>query len=150
MPKFFTQFDRNISPSVRFSKPSMTEQAHKDEFDINRLIKRATRSGVLATVDQIRSVYYGDFSEVGQSFENHLKIKEAEERFLALPSDVRDYFHNDPKRLLDALGDDKQLGKLIDLGLVRKPDPVVGTPENPIPVAPAVPSSPAAENTPTA
>lgn len=149
MPKFFTQFDRNVSHGVIFTKPSMTEQAHKDEFDINRLIKRATKTGVLATVDQIRDVYYGDFTMVDQAFENHLKIKEAEEHFASLPADVRDYFHNDPKRLLLALGDEKQFNRLVELGLVKAPAPVQGTPENPLPVVPAVPSAPA-ESTPTA
>ena len=144
MPEFFTQFKRFPAGGVRFTMPSRTEQAHKNDYDINRLLARATRSGVLATADQIRSVYYGDFSEVGQAMENHFKIKEAEEHFAALPSKVREAFANDPKKLLQALSDNSEgnINRLVELGLVRKPDPVVGTPENPMPTVKVEPQQP--------
>lgn len=132
---FYTQFDRAPTSGVVFKKQSMTEQSHKNEYDINRLISRATKTGVLATADQIRSVYFGDFSGVDQALENHLKLKEAEEHFMSLPSAVRDYFANDPKRLLKALSDSSQLGKLVDLGLVKAPVSSVGTPDQPIQVS---------------
>lgn len=150
MAEFFTQFKRFPVGGVRFTMPSKTEQAHKDEYDLNRLLARATKTGVLATAEQIRDVYFGDFSEIGQAFENHLKLREAEEHFMALPSKVREYFENDPKKLLKALADDSvgNVSKLIELGLVKKPDPVRGTSEDPLPVPaiPAAPQVPAVEN----
>ena len=133
MPEFFTQFNRNVSVPVSFPLPSMTEQAHKNEYDINRLLDRAKRTGVAATVDQIRNVYYGDFSCVDQAMENEFRMIEARERFLELPANVRAYFENDPRRLLHALGDETQINKLVELGLVKAPQPVA-TPDKPLPV----------------
>ena len=119
---FSTLYSRHAAKGVTFSKTSMTEQAHKNDYDINRLVKRFTSSGVLATADQIRSVYYGDFSQVGQCFDNHLRILEAEEHFMALPSEVRAHFKNDPRLLLAALSDDSEgnVQKLVELGLVKE------------------------------
>lgn len=121
MPKFFTVYDRPPSEGLSFFLPSKTEQAHKNDYDINRLIKRATHSGVLATADMIRSVYYGDFSEISDNFEAHLRIQRAQESFLKLPSDVRAYFENDPAKLLKALQDDSEgnVSKLVELGIIR-------------------------------
>ena len=120
---FSTLYSRHLSSGVRFTKPSMTEQAHRDDYDINRLIKRAPRTGMVASADQIRNVYYGDFSEVGQSLENHLRILEAQEHFMALPSNVRAHFDNDPRKLLRSLADDSEanINKLVELGLVNPP-----------------------------
>lgn len=133
MPEFFTQFNRNVSEPVSFVLPSKTEQAHKNDYDINRLVQRATRTGVLGTVDQIRNVYYGDFSEVDQAMENEFRMIEARERFMELPSNIREYFQNDPRALLKALGDETQINKLVELGLVKAPAPQA-SPDNPAPV----------------
>lgn len=131
---FFTQFNRNVSKPVAFPRPSMTEQAHKSEYDINRLLDRAKRTGVAATVDQIRNVYYGDFSMVDQAMENEFRMIEARERFMELPANVRAYFENDPRRLLQALGDETKINKLVELGIV-KASQQIATPNNPLPVA---------------
>lgn len=129
--EFFTVFNRPPNDGVNFVLPSKTEQAHKDDYDINRLIKRATRTGVLATADMIREVYYGDFSEIEDNFDAHLKIKEAEDHFMALPSEVRAYFDNDPRKLLNSLHDNSEgnIKKLVELGLVHEKQLSVDEPQ---------------------
>ena len=122
MPRFFTQYDRPPSNAVEFLLPSKTEQAHRDEYDLNRLVRRYTATGVIATADQIREVYYGDFSSAVDNFDAHLRIKNAEAHFNALPSEVRAYFRNSPEALLRSLQDDSEgnVRKLVELGLVRE------------------------------
>lgn len=137
MPKFFTLYDRPDNVSVEFRKPSKTERNHKYEVSINDIVKRAFKTGVLATEDQLRSVYYGNFDNVDQALENHLQIKSAEDQFMALPSNVREYFENDPLKFLRAMSDKNSIPTLVKLGLVKAEPPKVGTPDAPIAV-PAV------------
>jgi len=50
----------------------------------------------------------------------------AEESFASLPSEVRDYFQNDPAAFLEAFQDPNQADKLRELGLIEKlPTPSV-------------------------
>lgn len=129
--KFFTLYDRGVSPSVTFRKPSMTEQQHIRDVDINMIVARFNRTGVLGTPTQVRDMFFGDFSDLDGYHDYQNRISEAKERFLALPSNVRAEFGNDPGKLIDALHDPAQLGRLQDLGIVKKSSPVVGTPDNP-------------------
>lgn len=134
MPEFFSRSNLPFSKGVKFFKPSLTEQSHRNEVDINSIIARYRRTGVLGTPTQVREMFYGDFSAVGSFHEVQNIIMDAAKRFMELPSNVRLAFENDPARFLDAFKDDSQLQKLIDLGLVKAPDPVVGTLDNPAPI----------------
>lgn len=131
MKTFNTRFLPGRSPHLHFNRPSITEQSHKREVDINAIISRYRRTGVLGTQTQVREMFYGDFLEVTDYASAMTAIVNAQERFMELPSAVRAEFANDPGKLLAALKDDSQLQRLVDLGIVKKPDPVVATPVNP-------------------
>ena len=131
MPKFHTRFEPPKSPSLTFSKPSITEQSHKRETDINAIVSKYRRTGILGTGSQVRDMFFGDFSQVTDYHTAQTAIANAKEKFMSLSSDVRKAFGNDPGKLLQALSDEAQLDKLVGLGIVKKPDPVVGTLENP-------------------
>lgn len=134
--RFWTKFDPPPSVPITFTKPSLTEQSHKQECDINCIINRYKKTGVLGGIDQAREMFFGDFSEVGSYHEVQNIIKDAGEKFLQLPSEVRSAFDNDPAKLLDALKDNSQIGKLIDLGIIKQvADGTPGTPENPVDVS---------------
>lgn len=133
---FWTRFDPPPSVKVTFTKPSLTEQSHRKECNINLIIDRYKRTGILGGIDQARELFFGDFTEVGSFHDVQNVIADAREKFFSLPSNVRESFGNDPARFLDALKDSSQLGKLIDLGLVKKViNGEVGTPENPADVS---------------
>lgn len=134
--KFWTRFDPPPPVKVTFTKPSLTEQSHRNECNINAIVDRYKRTGILGGIDQARDMFFGDFTEVGSFHDVQNIIAEAREKFFNLPSYVRESFGNDPARFLDALKDASQLGKLIDLGLVKKViTGEVGTPENPADVS---------------
>lgn len=136
--KFFTRYSPPVSPSVRFSLPSMTEQAHAAETNINGIIARYKRTGVLGTPDQVRDMFFGNFSEVGSRFECARIAADAKEQFMSLPLKVRAEFGHSMNDFLKALEDPSQVERFIRVGLMKAPDPVVATPENPDYVAPAV------------
>lgn len=139
--KFYTRYNPPESPAVRFEKPSLTEQSHAEEVNINSLIARFNRTGVLGTPTQVREMFFGDFSEIGTRFDAECDIARAKQEFLSLPSSVRAEFSQDPRQFLaeiDKLGSDQGvLDKFVRLGLVHAPASAVGTVEHPADVSPA-------------
>lgn len=139
--KFFTKYNPPASPGVRFNEPSLTEQNHAQEVDINALVARYNRTGVLGTATQVREMFFGDFSEIGTRFDAEMDIARAKQSFLALPSSVRAEFSQDPRVFLaevDKLGSDPGvLEKFVRLGICHKPAPKVGSVEHPADVSAA-------------
>lgn len=108
----------------------LTKQEHKDECDINLIIKQYHRTGVIhlnpeqPTFDDLPSNI--DYQEACNT------LIQADAAFAALPARTRDRFGNDPSRLLSAMDDPDRRTELEELGIL-KPKPA---PEPP-PVPPA-------------
>lgn len=137
--KFFTRFSPPPAVVTKIQGPSLTEQHHKRETEINGVVSRFMRTGILGDPNSYRDMKFGDFSQIGSYQDAQNAIVDAKERFLALPAKVRAEFDNDPGKLLAALSDGSQLEKLVKLGLVSAPAPEVGTPDNPAPMKEAPP-----------
>ena len=100
----------------------MTKQSHKDECDINNILKQYKRTGIITHVQNARPTYQ-DLSD-SLVFQQSLNtIIEAEKAFAALPSVVRRHFDNDPENFLAAFADEKQHDKLKEFGLIRTLQP---------------------------
>lgn len=133
--EFFTRYKPGKSPSITFTMQSMTEQYHRSEVDINSIIARYNKTGVFGSPSQLREVVFGDFSACTDRLEYEITVSKAKQEFLKLPSNVRSAFNNDPYQMLKELDSGDHLQKFIDLGIVKKPAPVVGTVENPADVS---------------
>lgn len=107
--------------SITFTQPSQTKQAFKDQTDINKIIERFTQTGELPPVNQ--TPVYQDVSQIPDFATCQLKVKQAEEAFMSLPSDVRNHFGNNPDNLLKWASDPKNFKSASDLGLVGTPEP---------------------------
>lgn len=81
--------------------PSMTEQHHQEKCDINNIIQRYTLQGVLPEVINDPGVYT-DISDVGDFLSMQLQVLETQQRFMALPAEVRKEFNNDPALWVDS------------------------------------------------
>ena len=136
MRKIYSYFDQPPRKHLRVASVSMTEQSHARDCDINRLVSQYQRSGVLGDPSTYRDMVYGNFSEIGSYHEQMQVMKDAKEKFDALPSNIRDAFGNDPGRLIDAVLDPSQKEKLQALGVFKAPSPA-GTPLNPDDVLPS-------------
>lgn len=102
---------------------SQTEQSHKNECDINKIVARALKSGVLPVVSD-RGLF-GDFSNV--DYQNmQIKIARAKEQFMRLPVNIRTRFSNDVGSLLEFIDNPDNKEEAVKLGLLRadevKPD----------------------------
>lgn len=113
-----------------FEKPSMAQQAMKDECDINRIVTQYARTGQWSHV--AAGAFFAELpDQVDFQDAMHL-VMESQARFDQLPSNVRDAFRNDPAEFLSFMGqaDSEQKRKrLVDLGLIRAPDPIPKAPK---------------------
>lgn len=94
----------------------MTKQSFKEDCDINTIMERYTRTGVLP--DNTRQSAFGDFVDA-PSFQEALDIvRYSNEQFEALPAKVREEFQNDPGRFLAFAEDEANAERLADLGFL--------------------------------
>lgn len=114
--KVRTIWDRKRVVTDYSSQPSLTKSEFKEECDINNVIARALRTGVLPCVD--REALYGDFSQVTDYATAQTKIAAAKTEFEQLPSDIKEKFDNDVTNLLDWIDNPENEAEAIKLGLL--------------------------------
>lgn len=122
MPKFRTMYDPCPDEGTKCLEETRTQQHQKDDTDINLIMKRATRSGVLASSFMSRgNPRFGDFTKIASFQDAYNQITQAQAAFAALPSALRTRFENDPGKLIAFLEDPTNKEEAINLGLVERP-----------------------------
>lgn len=122
--KFQHLYDDSRKPVFSDAKgETMTQQQHKDDCDINNILKRYEKTGILP--DLIKAdPQYGDFSTV-PSYQQALDtVYKAQEQFDALGAKIRERFQNDPEKFLQFVNDPKNIDEMCSLGLATKVQPV--------------------------
>lgn len=116
---FFQRGDRLGRPVISCSKEeSRTKQSFKDECDINFIMKRYEKTGVIDFVNR-RAARFGDAT--AQDFhESMCLVRDASAAFDGLPAHLRSRFQNDPEQLLAFLDDDENRAEAVKLGLVEE------------------------------
>jgi len=127
-------------PRVSFiNQKSMTNQADMDSADINKIMGKYEKTGVL--IDQLgieRKPTYGDFSEVPSYHESLSAIRRIEVAFNTQPAHIRNRFNNNPQELIEFLRDDKNMAEAIKLGIIADEKKVDAVPA-PTPVTDGTP-----------
>ncbi len=99
---------------------SMTKQSFKDECDINFIMKKFEKTGLLDHVNKFNG-YYGDLPE-NVDYQTALNsVFEAEAAFRSLTADIRSKFHNDAGEFLAFVEDAENAEEIIALGLGPQP-----------------------------
>lgn len=104
---------------------TVTKQSFKDDCDINLIMAKFIKTGVL---DHLREhgAEYGFASS--DDFRASMEIiSKAESMFEELPSQIRTQFDNDPATFLDFVQDENNIPKMQEMGLAIK------TPKQPQP-----------------
>jgi len=111
--------DRSMAGDLTDFGPSRTQQHLAQECDVNEIVARATRTGILGDPMAInqRLATFQDVADVGDLHTTINKINAANMAFLELPADLRARFSNDPAELLEFLKDPKNMQEAVDLGL---------------------------------
>ena len=120
--KFRTPYDVVHEPCdyVDNSKEVRTEQSHRDACDVNKLVARYEKTGVLPQVAD-RKCWYGDFSNVKDYQVALNQLNNAQILFDNLSVKVRNRFDNDVSKLLSFLDKKSNLAEAIELGIIAKP-----------------------------
>ena len=110
------------STSLKFTAPSLTKQSFKEECDINNIVCKFAKTGLLEHV-ALSKPKFGDFLGVSD-FQTALnQVIEVEESFDALPAKVRARFNNQPVEFLEFCADEKNHDEMLELGLIE-PSPL--------------------------
>lgn len=133
-----SSYSQKLKVDLTFpSDEDRTKQSFKQESDINHIMARYLRTGVLDFAQKYEP-RYGDAT--GLEFEAGMQtIAAAKSMFADLPSALRTRFKNDPAEFLDFVNDDKNLAEAREMGLLRPEAAPVAVA---VPVAPAVPAAP--------
>lgn len=95
--------------------PGRTDQSQAAECDVNVIVDRFMKTGVLPGVD-IKRVY-GDFSEPLEYHDAMNVVAHAQLQFDSLNAKVRKRFGNDPTEFLSFVMDPTNAAEMIKLGL---------------------------------
>ncbi len=91
-----------------------TKQSFRDETDINKIIKRAEKTGTISHLTKHKGSY-GDFADFDY-FDNLQKLTRGREIFDDLPAELRNEFQNSPAQFFDYVNapeNKERLGQLL-------------------------------------
>lgn len=117
---------------------SLAIQGPSEDADINVLVRRFGIAGGPMPVAPVDPSAYGDLTDIPDLGTALLIMRDARERFDALPALLRRRFGNDPAELWDFVNDPQNGAEAVSLGLLQAP------PEPPAPPAPFMPPAPLA------
>lgn len=103
-------------PGISFPEATKTVQAPLEDCNINKIIAKAKKKGILPV--KVGQGMYGDFTTSGDYHAALLKLQKAEKDFMALPASTRQKFDNDAGKLIDWVQDPKNLEEAVKLGLL--------------------------------
>lgn len=97
---------------------NITQQQFKDDCDINKIMARFVKTGVL---DHLRKEP-GEYAFASaDTFRDSMEIvATANSMFEALPSQIRNFFENDTANFLSFTSDPKNLPKMQEMGLANQ------------------------------
>lgn len=100
--------------------PGLTEQAHKDETDMNLILEKYARTGYIRHAKK----HQGKYDDISvQDFQSAMFIvSNAQSMFNELPALVRKEFGNEPSRFLDFVQNPANEGRMRELGILRGND----------------------------
>lgn len=98
--------------------PSMTRSEFQDDCDINLLMARYEKTGVISHVNK-REPMYLDLSEVPDLQRSMQILADAEAAFMSLPAKVRAEFDNDAMRFVEFASDPENVDQMREWGLAE-------------------------------
>lgn len=125
MPLFRTVYSaRDRRYKVSFPEPSRTIQDAKDECDVNKILERYMRTGVLEHVRDSQP-QFGDWSSLPPDYLSaQMQVIRAQDTFAKLPAVLREKFDNNSLNFLNFVTNPKNAKEMIALGLATaRPEP---------------------------
>lgn len=123
MKEHRNRFSPRVAVKVHWTeemrKASKVKQQFAEEMNINNIMRKYNRTGILPDLIKQNPVY-ADFSNVPDYQESLNRVILAQEQFMALPADVRKRFGNDPEQFLNFAQDPSHVEEMIEMGLATR------------------------------
>jgi phage internal scaffolding protein len=104
--------------AIKDGEEVRVEQSHKDEVNINNIIKKHG-ADLVSQVAQLQEWQFDDV--VGNDFQESMNaIIKARDTFEKVPSKIRKEFDNDPAKFMDFVYNPDNQDKLVEMGLAEK------------------------------
>lgn len=117
MATFLKPFAKRERVQLDCGDVRITKQNFKAECDVNNIVARAKKTGLVNHVSRYNG-QYGDFSEP-VDYQSALNfMMEASDVFMSLPSNIRKKFDNDPGQFLSFAEDPANKDQMRELGLL--------------------------------
>lgn len=126
-PFIRSRYSERLSVSLAMTSPTKTRQEFKEECDVNLIVKRHAETGLWQNNLKVptRCPQFIDISNAPDAQTAHNLFIQARESFMALPSDVRKRFNNNPHELIAFVSDDSNYDEALKYGLVNERPPVL-------------------------
>ena len=118
--KIYSAYEPPPKVSKVYKDPSLARQSEADACNINKIIARFEKTGVLP-VDG-RELFFADVTQVGSFMDVQEHILLGTKYFMSLPAQTRLKFNNDPAEFLDFCSDEGNRDELVSMGLLETPE----------------------------
>lgn len=122
VPKVRNRFSPRVAVIHRHDGVTRTQVHFQDGCNINNILKKYKKTGVIEHVNRARAMY-GDFSEYKDVAQNLDKTAKAVQLFESLPAELRNEFKNSIPGFFEFVGDAKNFDRCVELGIFDKPAP---------------------------
>jgi phage internal scaffolding protein len=130
MEKVIQPRDSGQGLDCQAAKDGRTKNSFVNECDINSIMAKYEKTGILPTMNMRGTPMYGDFTNLPSYQEACNIVLKAQEQFDSLPMDIRERFNNEPDKFMEFVNDSKNEEEMIKMGLaVAKPKKEENKPE---------------------
>lgn len=117
--KVLNAYSKRNAVTVDCSKDKvLTEQSHKQMCEINNILRKYQKTGVIEHVNKHKPSY--GFASSVQFQEAMETVTVAQQMFDDLPSGLRNRFSNDPAQFLDFVQNPENEEEMIKMGLANR------------------------------
>lgn len=117
--KFRKPYDGPRRHTLTCKGPSLTRQSFAQECDINYILRKYQKTGLVEHVNKFQG-NYADLTDIPTYQDALNKVIEANDAFSSLPSSIRKRFGNDPEEFLAFVSDPTNADEMVQLGLAHK------------------------------
>ena len=122
---FQTSYEPHERVAFETVGESLTQQQFSEEAEINNIIAFHDRTGIIKNVQQ-GVANYGDYTEVNEYRECLDLIRQADEDFMKLPSNIRRQFNNNAGDFFEFATNPENGDALVEMGLAKAAPKEVG------------------------
>ncbi len=114
-------YEKHERFQISFPNVSLTKQAMKSDTDINNIMAKYAKTGLMTHLAKHEGKY-GDFSGVVDYHTALNSMIEADTAFASLPSKIREEFDNDAGKFMEFVHDPENLDQMVEMGLAHAPE----------------------------